>query len=165
MFSDVPGTVFSVRRNLCFSCYFDHCLWYHSICVSPQMDFLKHFPPSLSENACVWHAVLLRSFCLDVRAHVVDEVLSIAKAALDAWQETGYRLGDINALVRRTFSKFLLFICVTVYMANSIYILSVFLLICFRVTFTFCIRFFILASNCIHTAVCQIMQNKIQIFF
>ncbi|XP_062857293.1 FIGNL1-interacting regulator of recombination and mitosis isoform X2 [Trichomycterus rosablanca] len=63
-----------------------------------QMDFLKHFPPSQSENVCVWHPVLLRSLCVEVRACVVDEVLSSATAALDAWQGTGYRLGNVNAL-------------------------------------------------------------------
>ncbi|KAL6486016.1 hypothetical protein MHYP_G00054080 [Metynnis hypsauchen] len=63
-----------------------------------QMEFVKCFAPSEEDNLCVWRLILLRSLCSEVRLHVEREVLSRARAALDAWQGSGYRLGSMNTL-------------------------------------------------------------------
>ncbi|KAK3542591.1 hypothetical protein QTP86_031293 [Hemibagrus guttatus] len=63
-----------------------------------QLEFVERFLPSKDENLCVWSPVLLSSLCLDVSARVQREVLSSAKAAVDAWHGAGYRLGNIPTL-------------------------------------------------------------------
>ncbi|MCJ8743468.1 hypothetical protein PDJAM_G00094400 [Pangasius djambal] len=63
-----------------------------------QLEFIEHFLPSKDENLCVWSPVLLSSLCSDARARVEREVLSSARAALDAWHSAGYRLGNIPTL-------------------------------------------------------------------
>ncbi|XP_058234953.1 FIGNL1-interacting regulator of recombination and mitosis [Hemibagrus wyckioides] len=63
-----------------------------------QLEFVERFLPSKDENLCVWSPVLLSSLCLDVSARVQREVLSSAKASVDAWHAAGYRLGNIPTL-------------------------------------------------------------------
>ncbi|KAI5090351.1 hypothetical protein C0J45_19212, partial [Silurus meridionalis] len=65
---------------------------------SHQASFVESFSPSRDENLCVWSHVLLSSLCSNARARVERDLLSRARAALDAWHGAGYRLRNILPL-------------------------------------------------------------------
>ncbi|XP_057209428.1 uncharacterized protein C1orf112 homolog isoform X1 [Triplophysa rosa] len=65
-----------------------------------QMEFVERFPPSQEENLCVWHHILLRCLSTEACVRVEEEVLSKASDALQEWQDSGYRLGNVSRVNR-----------------------------------------------------------------
>lgn len=66
------------------------------------MELVTHFPPSLVENLPVWRHVLLRALSLDARHRVESDIIGITQKALSDWQNGGYKLGQVDKVVRTT---------------------------------------------------------------
>lgn len=69
------------------------------------MDLVTRFPPSYVENLPVWRHVLLRALSPDCRQRVETDIIGITQKALSDWQNGGYKLGQVDKVVR-TISNF-----------------------------------------------------------
>lgn len=77
---------------------FSHNLMY----LFSQMELVSHFPPSEMENLRVWHHVLLRALSQDICRQVVTEITGLTQKVLADWQNGGYKLGQVDKVVRTT---------------------------------------------------------------
>uniref|UniRef100_A0A672HNF1 Si:dkey-97o5.1 n=1 Tax=Salarias fasciatus TaxID=181472 RepID=A0A672HNF1_SALFA len=66
-----------------------------------QVELVTHFPPSKVENLPVWHQVVLRALSRDTHQLVETEIISHAQKVLTDWQNEGYKLGQVEKVVRR----------------------------------------------------------------
>lgn len=64
------------------------------------MELVTSFPPSELENLPVWRHVLLRALSTDARHRVETDIISLTQNALSEWQSGGYKLGQVNKVVR-----------------------------------------------------------------
>ena len=65
------------------------------------MVLVERFPPSQVENLPVWHHVLLRALSPDASLRLQEDVTALTQQALDHWRDGGYRLGQVEKVVRR----------------------------------------------------------------
>uniref|UniRef100_A0A8D0D445 Fignl1 interacting regulator of recombination and mitosis n=1 Tax=Sander lucioperca TaxID=283035 RepID=A0A8D0D445_SANLU len=70
--------------------------------LSFQMELVARFPPSEVENLPVWQHVLLRALSHDARHRVETDIIGLTQKALTAWQNGGYKLGEVDKVVRTT---------------------------------------------------------------
>lgn len=61
-----------------------------------------HYPPSEVENLSVWRHVLLRALSPDAHHRVGADIIGLTQKAVTEWQNNGYKLGQVNKVVRRT---------------------------------------------------------------
>ena len=66
------------------------------------MELLAQLPPSEVENHAVWHHILLRALSQDTRRRVETEMISLTQKVLADWQNGGYKLGQVERVVRTT---------------------------------------------------------------
>lgn len=66
------------------------------------MELVTRFPPSEVENLTVWRQILLRAFSKDVRLRVELDIINLAQKVLTDWENGGYRLGQVDKVVRAT---------------------------------------------------------------
>lgn len=66
------------------------------------MELVARFPPSEVENLTVWRHVLLRALSQDVRLRVESDIVNLAQSVLKDWENGGYRLGQVDKVVRAT---------------------------------------------------------------
>lgn len=66
------------------------------------MELVLHYPPSEVENLSVWLHVLLRALSLDARHRVEADIIGLTQEAMTEWQNGGYKLGQVNKVVRTT---------------------------------------------------------------
>lgn len=64
------------------------------------MELVAHFPPSQVENLAVWHHVLMRALSQDTRHRVETDITELAQKVLTDWQNGGYKLGQVDKVVR-----------------------------------------------------------------
>lgn len=69
-----------------------------------QTELVARFPPAQVENLPVWRHVLLRALSQEVRLHVELDVVNLAQSVLKDWENGGYRLGQVDKVVRATSS-------------------------------------------------------------
>ena len=67
------------------------------------MELVARFPPSRVENLPVWQHVLLRALSPDACLRLRADVTALTQQALDHWREGGYRLGQVETVVRMVF--------------------------------------------------------------
>ena len=78
--------------------------------TAAQMELVAVFPPSRVENLPVWQHVLLRALSPDACLRLRADVTALTQQALDHWREGGYRLGQVEKVVRMVdFYLFLFF--------------------------------------------------------
>lgn len=66
------------------------------------MELVARFPPSEVENLTVWRHILLRALSQDVRLRVELDIVNLAQSVLKDWENGGYRLGQVDKVVRAT---------------------------------------------------------------
>lgn len=66
------------------------------------MELVVRFPPSKVENLTVWRHILLRALSQDVRLRVELDIIDLARKVLTDWENGGYRLGQVDKVVRET---------------------------------------------------------------
>lgn len=64
------------------------------------MELVDHFLPSELENLPVWRHVLLRALSNDARHRVETDIIALAQKALSDWQNGGFKLGQVDKVVR-----------------------------------------------------------------
>lgn len=64
------------------------------------MELVTRFPPSEMENLPLWQHVLLRALSHDARHRVETDIIGLTQKALTDWQNGGYKLGQVNKVVR-----------------------------------------------------------------
>ncbi len=69
-------------------------------CLFNQMELVVRFPPSEVENLPVWRHVLLRALSQEACHHVETDIIGHAQKTLTSWQGGGYRLGQVDQVVR-----------------------------------------------------------------
>uniref|UniRef100_A0A667Y607 Fignl1 interacting regulator of recombination and mitosis n=1 Tax=Myripristis murdjan TaxID=586833 RepID=A0A667Y607_9TELE len=67
-----------------------------------QMELVERFPPSQMENLAVWRHILLRALSHDTCLHIVTDVIALSQKVLTDWQNGGYKLGQVDKVVRTT---------------------------------------------------------------
>lgn len=70
--------------------------------VGLKMEFVDQFPPSEVENLPVWNNVLLRAFSHEACRRVESGIIGLTQKALTDWQKGGYKLGQVDTVVRIT---------------------------------------------------------------
>lgn len=71
-------------------------------CLCFQMELVVRFQPSEVENLPVWRHVLLRALSQEARQRVETGIVGLSQKALTDWQNGGYKLGQMDKVVRTT---------------------------------------------------------------